>query len=136
MRTVPAFILGMALTIPFTAFAQEEADPLAEYLWLQRPLVIFADTPNDPRFKRQMELLEDTPEELELRDVIVVTDTDPDEDSALREKLHPRGFMLVVIGKDGKVAFRKPVPWSVRELIHAIDKIPMRQDEILESLGK
>jgi hypothetical protein len=116
---------------PMAALAQQ-TDALSEYLWLNRPLVVFADTENDPRFRRQMELLAETPEELATRDVIVLTDTDPSADGPLRDKLHPRDFMLVLIGKDGKVALRKPTPWSIRELIHAIDKMPMRQDEILQ----
>ena len=61
---------------------------------------------------------------------MILTDTDPNELSDLREKLRPRGFMLVLIGKDGDVKLRKPFPWSVRELSRAIDKMPMRQQEI------
>ncbi len=133
MRLTLPFVL--ALLIPLTSFAQED-DALAQYVWLKRPLVIFADSENDPRFRRQMEMLEQTPEELAKRDVVVLTDTDPAADGPLRDALHPRDFMLVLIGKDGKVALRKPTPWSVRELIHAIDKMPMRQDEIMEGLGK
>lgn len=111
-------------------------DVLEEYLWLKRPVVIFADTPEDPRFKRQMELLADRPDELEIRDVIILTDTDPKGDGPLRQELHPRDFMLVLIGKDGRVALRKPSPWSIRELSRAIDKMPMRQDEIREQFSK
>lgn len=111
-------------------------DVLEEYLWLKRPVVIFADTPEDPRFKRQMELLADRPDELDKRDVVILTDTDPKADGPLRQALHPRDFMLVLIGKDGRVALRKPSPWSIRELSRAIDKMPMRQDEIREQFSK
>lgn len=121
--------LAIAFMLPLSAFA-ESVDPLVKYKWSYRPLVIFADTPNDPRFIRQMELLNDTPSELEERDVIVLTDTGDDPKSPLREKLHPRDFMLVLIGKDGRVNLRKPSPWSVREISRAIDKMPMRQDEL------
>ena len=44
--------------------------------------------------------------------------------------LRPRGFGLVVMGKDGRVAQRKPTPWSVREISRAIDKLPLRQQEL------
>ena len=53
----------------------------------------------------------------------------------LREKLRPRGFMLVLIGKDGGVKLRKPFPYNVRELSRNIDKMPMRQREIRERRG-
>ncbi|SMX32676.1 DUF4174 domain-containing protein [Actibacterium lipolyticum] len=103
---------------------------LADFQWLARPVVIFADTPADPRFQQQMELLADRMEELAERDVVVITDTDPAAKSSARQKLRPRGFMLVLIGKDGGVKLRKPFPWDVRELSRSIDKMPMRQQEI------
>ena len=83
-----------------------------------------------------MELLAARPEGLETRDVVVLTDTDPKADGPLRKGLHPRDFMLVLIGKDGRVALRKPTPWSIRELSRAIDKMPLRQDEIRAQFSK
>ncbi len=108
------------------------ADPLEPYLWQNRPIVVFANTPDDLLFKRQMELLVDGEAELEERDVVVIVDTDADaeETTELRKKLRPRGFQLVLIGKDGQVKLRKPRPWTVRELSRVIDKMPMRQQEL------
>lgn len=106
------------------------AEDLTQYEWLNRPVVIFADTPEDPRFVRQMALLEENPDALAERDVVVLTDTDPAVQSDLRTRLRPRGFMLVLIGKDGTVKLRKPRPWSVREISRVIDKMPMRIEEI------
>ncbi len=103
---------------------------LNDFLWEKRPIVVFADTPRDPAFIRQLDLLEARSDALAARDVVILTDTNPDELSPLREKLRPRGFMLVLIGKDGGVKLRKPFPWSVRELTRAIDKMPLRQQEI------
>ncbi|MDJ0859057.1 MAG: DUF4174 domain-containing protein [Dinoroseobacter sp.] len=102
---------------------------LSDFLWVARPIVVFADTPADPRFVEQMELLAARPEELAARDVVIITDTDPAARSDLRRELRPRGFMLVVIGKDGN-RLRKPAPWNVREITRSIDKMPLRQEEI------
>lgn len=121
-----------SLLAPIAANAQE----LSEYLWTNRPLVVFADTPNNPHFIRQMALLAEDPNELTSRDVVILTDTDPKTDSSLRETLRPRGFMLVLLGKDGKVKLRKPRPWTVREIIRAIDKFPLRRDELRENRAK
>lgn len=108
---------------------------LETFQWTHRPVVVFADSPADPRFHEQMaELMADEPALL-TRDVIVLTDTDPAARSALRQKLRPRGFMLVLIDKDGAVALRKPLPWSVRELSRTIDKMPMRIREVEERRG-
>jgi hypothetical protein len=106
---------------------------LQDFLWLKRPIVVFADTPADPRFREQMGLLEDRIETLEARDVVIITDTDPSAPSELRLDLRPRGFMMVLIGKDGGVKLRKPFPWDVRELSRAIDKMPLRQQELRDS---
>lgn len=118
----------LALTFATTS----NAETLDEYLWEKRPVVVFANTPNDLLFKRQMELLEDGAAELAERDVIVIVDTDVDaeETTPLRKKLRPRVFQLVLIGKDGQVKLRKPRPWTVRELSRVIDKMPMRQQEL------
>ncbi len=105
---------------------------LKQFLWKNRPIVVFADSPNDPRFVRQMELLTARLDDLAERDVVILTDTDPELRSALRERLHPRGFMLVLIVKDGTIYLRKPLPWDVREISRTIDKLPMRQDEVRE----
>ncbi|MFY0692117.1 MAG: DUF4174 domain-containing protein [Paracoccaceae bacterium] len=145
MNPVAAFVFALFLTAPAVAAdlssAQEAPPPevgpydsseatLEEFLWLKRPVVVFADTPADPRFREQMELLGARLDALADRDVVILTDTDPAAKSALRMKLRPRGFMLVLIGKDGGVKLRKPAPWDVRELGRVIDKMPMRQQEL------
>ncbi|MGX9349657.1 DUF4174 domain-containing protein [Shimia sp. W99] len=114
-------------------FQNGETATLEEFRWIKRPLVIFADTDRDPRFAQQMELLNALPEELAERDVVVLTDTNPGAKSALREALRPRGFMLVLIGKDGNPYLRKPFPWDVRAISASIDKMPLRQQEIRDS---
>ncbi len=103
---------------------------LNEFIWKKRPIVVFADSPNDPLFEEQMELLLARPDALRDRDVVILTDTDPSARSDLRMKLRPRGFMLVLIGKDGGIKLRKPFPWDVREISRSIDKMPIRQREI------
>ncbi|MEM6637505.1 MAG: DUF4174 domain-containing protein [Pseudomonadota bacterium] len=114
---------------PLIVIPAEEAN-LDEYLWTARPVVVFADTPADPRFQQQLDFLGARSPALVERDVVVITDADPGANSALRQKLRPRGFMIVLIGKDGGVKFRKPAPYDVREISRTIDKMPMRQDEI------
>lgn len=109
---------------------------LDDFLWVKRPIVVFADAAADPRFVEQMRFLEADIEELLLRDVVVMTDTDRKSGSTLRKKLRPRGFMLALIDKDGEVKLRKPAPWTVREITRSIDKWPTRQQEIREQLGK
>jgi hypothetical protein len=103
---------------------------LSDFKWEKRPIVVFADSDQDPRFKEQISLLTSRLDALEARDVVILTDTDPDNLSELREKLRPRGFMMVLIGKDGGVKLRKPFPWDVREISRVIDKMPLRREEL------
>lgn len=139
LLAVFAPLSAMAADVP-SAFERWQADPatifdageidLTEFLWLARPVVVFADTPADPRFAEQIMLLTDRIEDLVDRDVVIITDTDPKAASAIRKDLRPRGFMLTLIAKDGRVNLRKPSPWDVRELSRAIDKMPLRQEEL------
>ena len=158
MRPTPlALIIALALAAP--AHAQTDADsvamaaadtpaeetveavdPLApreaadvtleEFLWVARPVIVFADSPNDPRFREQMQLLADRPDPLLERDVVILVDTDPSARSAIRATLRPRGFSLVVMQKDGSVGFRRPSPRDVREIVRGIDNFQFRQEEL------
>jgi hypothetical protein len=144
----PLLALVLTVFLPATLMAEEPVSEtatlivrpaadsdLSEFLWTNRPVVIFADNAADPRFQEQMERLSEDQHMLAERDVIVLTDTDPKARSALRKKLRPRGFMLVIIGKDGGVKLRKPHPWSVREITRSIDKFPSRLREVEERRG-
>lgn len=114
---------------PLVILDAAEVD-LADFQWIARPVVVFANSPLDPAFAEQMEAIAVEGDRLAERDVVVIVDTDPAARSAIRTKLRPRGFMLALIAKDGQVNLRKPIPWTVRELSRSIDKMPIRQREI------
>ena len=116
---------------PSQIFSTSDVD-LEDMIWAARPLIIFANSPLDPTFKQQMALLHESFEVLVERDVMVVVDTSPNSKSILRKNLRPKGFVWVLIGKDGTVKLRKPFAWDMRELSRVIDKMPMRQQEIKE----
>ena len=121
---------GAEDALPDPPILSAEETKLDQWLWLKRPVVVFADSPADPRYVEQMQLILERIDALTLRDVVVITDTDPAGRSDIRRKLRPRGFMLVVLAKDGTVVIRKPAPWDVREISRSIDKLPLRQQEI------
>ena len=116
---------------PSQIFSTSDVD-LEDMIWAARPLIIFANSPLDPTFKQQMALLQESFEVLIERDVMVVVDTNPNSKSILRKNLRPKGFVWVLIGKDGTVKLRKPFAWDMRELSRVIDKMPMRQQEMKE----
>ncbi|WP_170390971.1 DUF4174 domain-containing protein [Ruegeria arenilitoris] len=137
--------LVLSAFLPVTAVAADGAAPdetayirpagdsdLNEFLWTHRPIVVFADTPADPRFQQQIDMLLEGEDMMRDRDVIVLTDTDPSARSPIRRQLRPRGFAMVFVDKDGVVKLRKPTPWSVREISRSIDKTPLREREVRE----
>lgn len=147
MKSLLAIVIAGLIALPATAQEgiQTPATPpsdsivmdgrdvdLSQFVWIKRPLVVFADSPADQRFVRQMELLNARLDDLAIRDVVVLTDTDPAAQGPLRTQLRPRGFMLALITKEGTVLLRKPMPWDVREISRSIDKLPMRQQEVKE----
>ena len=113
---------------PLQIFDATEVDPDA-LMWRARIVVVFAETTYDPQYQEQVALLLEDMGELAERDVIVVTDAEPDERSPLRSKLRPHGFAMVLIDKDGRVALRKPAPWEVHEITRTIDRSPLRMQE-------
>lgn len=147
-RTLLIALMGLA---PLAALAQGTTDvaaevavdPLAprsaegltleEFRWIARPIIIFADTPADPRVAEQLSLLAERPAALLERDVVIIVDTDPAARSDIRMALRPRGFNIVVVTKDGAVGLRRPAMRDVRELIRAIDNFALRQEELSES---
>lgn len=142
-----ALALAATLAAPFAAsYAQAADDPAAapafgsvseagdteleSFLWQARPILVFADTPADPRFEQQLAMLEAEIDRLAERDVVILTDSDPSARGPIRTKMRPRGFQVVLVEKDGSVTLRKPFPYSVREITRTIDKTPLRQQEV------
>ena len=105
---------------------------LSDFLWVNRLVVVFADTPNDPSFGRQIEFILEREAAMIERDVVLITDSDPSGRSDARRELRPRGFMMAIIDKDGEVKQRRPSPRDGREIMQTIDKFPSRREEFLE----
>ena len=99
-----------------------KADGLADYLWQNWVIVVMADSTQDPLYQRQLALLKRERETLDVRDIVILSDSNPQNPSDLRKRLRPNGFTMVLIGKDGKVKLRKARPWEVREITRIIDK--------------
>lgn len=118
-----------------TAILPAEGIDLAAFEYVARPLVIFADSPRQPQLIEQVRLLEESLRDLATRDVVVIVDADPEARSAVRRELRPRGFGVVLLDKDGRVALRQPAPTAVREIARAIDRTPIRQEELREQRG-
>ncbi len=125
----PGIPPAAAQETPATGDAAAAPATLEELLWVARPVVVFADSPNDPRFAQQIRMLEQQTADLEDRGVVILTDTDPAAAGPLRRALRPRDFGLVLIDRDGTIVQRRPTPTTAREIINLIDRLPSRRQE-------
>ena len=132
-RRFLAALGALALTPAAGLHAQAEADPLAQYQWVARPVIVFANNDRDPRLVRQLAEFERVAADLEERDVVIIVDAEPGpsryETTDLRRKFRPHDFNVIVVGKDGEVKKRSPVPMSGDSLARLIDRLPLRQQE-------
>ena len=102
-------------TPPVFAPIEAPGADLAALRNVARPIVVFADTPDDPAFAEQMRLLSARWAELAERGVVVITDTDPAAESAVRRALRPRACATSLTS----LPRRSCAPWRVRALVAA-----------------
>jgi hypothetical protein len=132
MTLIRIILAALALNVATGSFAADEGpvyapititdQQLADFKFESKLLIIFADSPEDPDYQKQLALLAQDLPALERRKIVILTDTDPAAKSAIRLELRPRGFGLVLIGLEGRIQLRKPTPWDVREITRSIDK--------------
>ena len=124
------FILSIFLIIP-SAYASEDTldityvetnTDIKDLIWEKRPVLVFSNSHLDPNLKQQIKMFGSDPNALSSRDVKVFVDDKPKPNSNLRKRFRPKGFLIILIGKDGQIKLRKNSPWSARELTRIIDK--------------
>ena len=124
------FILSIFLIFP-SAYASEDTleityvetdTDIKDLIWEKRPVLVFSNSHLDPNLKQQIKMFASDPDALSSRDVKVFVDDKPEPNSNLRKRFRPKGFLIILIGKDGQIKLRKNSPWSARELTRIIDK--------------
>ncbi|MEM1300652.1 MAG: DUF4174 domain-containing protein [Pseudomonadota bacterium] len=121
--------------------APAAADPMAEYLWSDRPIIIFAPSKYDQRLLDQIGRFSMHRKEYRDRDIKViriggvnmqVDGTGVPHAPVLREKYGvPKDeFAVILVGKDGGEKMRVSEPTDPRVFYDLIDTMPMRQEEM------
>jgi hypothetical protein len=132
----------LLLVVP--ALSVETPRDLSRYRNKNRLLLVFAPSASDPRWARQEALLAGSRAKFTDRDLLRLdlferggsrgagASLASSEAAALRARYHVgRGrFRVLLIGKDGHVAFGGPTPVSLSDLTERIDRMPMRRDEM------
>ena len=130
-------LLILICLCPLSLFSTEPAElfpatntttTVESYRWARRPLLIFAERTEQSQIQRA--LLKKHTAALAERDVVVLIDADPANQTALRQKYQPKGFEVLLLGKDGLIKTRQSTPVTAEELFRVIDAMPMRAREI------
>ena len=100
----------------------EPETEIRNLIWEKRPVLVFSNSHLDPNLKQQIKMFDSDPNALISRDVQVFVDDMPEPKSNLRKRFRPKGFLIILIGKDGQIKLRKNTPWSAREITRVIDK--------------
>jgi hypothetical protein len=109
---------------------QLDQETLDQYLWKNRPVLLFAPSERDEAYRLQMDTLAANKSGLAERHIVVLSDVSAPGGSQLREALQIDGFEIVLIGKDGGVKLRSKTPLDVEKLYAVIDAMPMRRREM------
>lgn len=133
MKAKPIVLHAIMLVtaLPLTAQAQ---DSPAKYKDKNRVLLVFAPCDKDLRWQRQSAMLAGSRAQFADRDLVRldVFAAGPKADPSLRARyrVKPSQFRVLLIGKDGHVAYGGPTPVSLHTLTATIDRMPMRRDEM------
>jgi hypothetical protein len=119
------------------------AAELGDYLWTNRPLLLFAPTDSDPRFVETMNRIAASRCDVVDRDIVigvVVTEgtssldgqaIGADQSQRLRDRyaIDEEAFTVVLIGKDGTEKLRVEQIPDLGTIFAVIDGMPMRNRE-------
>ncbi len=98
-----------------------------------RRLLVFAPSRSDSRYQKQNVLLTQSRAKFQERD-LVRTDIIGTERGAasLRARYNVKAgsFRVLLIGRDGNVAYGGPSPVTLKSITSRIDAMPMRRDEM------
>lgn len=97
---------------------------IPDYEGIATLIIIFADSADDPDFLAQLDVLRERADAFARRDVVLLTDTDPDAQGPMRQSLRPRGFGILLIDSMGTLNQRRRTVTDARTLIRQIDKMP------------
>ena len=125
----------------------ETNDPLSQFLWEKRIIVVVSDSNTNELMKKQIELFDQFPEEFEDRDMVLIEvyndhsqiqskRSTSAEHLSLINKFSTRSrFSLYLIGKDGGPKLKSKEVVNPLEIFQLIDSMPMRQREMRSREG-
>mgnify|MGYP003653586380 FL=1 len=131
MKAIKTIIL-LFIMYGYTLTAQQ----LSDYKWKNRVLVLSDSPTYTNEFKKALQLIKDSSNEIEQRDLIIfiykkdhLYNLDDKEVLFKNNTIeHMKGYLL--IGKDGGVKSIQSYPLKLEEIFELIDSMPMRRAEM------
>ena len=104
----------------------------SRYQGKNRLLLVFAPSASDPRWARQDLLLRRSGAQFADRDLLRFDIFEQGRNRGLRARyrIKPGRFRVLLVGKDGHIAFLGTSPVALADLTGRIDRMPMRQGEM------
>jgi hypothetical protein len=142
------FLIGLLLLGTLPGFAAHvSAAPMSDYIWQNRPLLLFAPSSADARLQQTTHNLQRRRCELDDRNMIIGVileqgqsrlDDQPvsaSDAATLRERyaIERDQFAAILIGKDGSEKYRRYDVPELNGIFALIDGMPMRQDEMSQN---
>lgn len=136
----------MLILFGSSAFADSEYNPLMADRWKHRPLVVIANSNNDPMLQSIYQLLKDPAIQADFDDRAMVLyaltpekatrngeDIEPTEAQAILntfQQTQPYKPTAYLVGLDGGIKLRQQHRIDLQEIFTLIDGMPMRQREL------
>lgn len=141
--TLSAIIAMILFSFEPPAYGKDK-DTLKAYLWKNRPLILFAQSPDNPAYLGFHHNLTAQNDEIIDRHMVIIEifenglvriDGDLDKhlnaDSLRRRFSAQKGQLTsILIGKDGGLKLRQKGRLHLGEIFSVIDRMPMRQQEM------
>lgn len=143
MRTIIPVAIGIFISLDSNANANAGID-LSQYYWKNRPLLLFAHSPEAPAYRAVVEDLNARSDQIADRDMVIIevfetglvrVDAKPvpgESADDLRRRFSVTEGMLtaILVGKDGGRKLRQTGRLDLEEIFDLIDSMPMRQREM------
>lgn len=130
--------------VAFMDVGVAKANPLDNYAWKKRPVVVFAPSDNDNLLSEQQANLRPHLDALKERDIVLIEVYEDEVRFVIGERFQASAtdlrrhfgaienrFGIVLIGKDTGVKLHSAEPVTARALFDLIDAMPMRQREMV-----
>lgn len=139
-----ALVLAAVATSTILGSTTAMAAELGDYLWKQRPLLVFSPSDNDPRLAETRSRIDATRCDFVDRDMVLgvlvargtstldgqLIDTDESARLAREYRVGANAFTVVLIGKDGGEKLRVEDVPDLKPIYDLIDGMPMRSGEM------